>query len=148
MKYLIFLTLCSLISFGSQFNNIQMKTKSNNDINVLGTQLEICCTSPLTGFYRDGLCRTDENDYGIHTVCAVVTTEFLNYSKSRGNNLMDATPWFPGLKEGDKWCLCAGRWLEAYNAGFAPKVDLNATNIKTLDLISLEILKEYSIDNK
>ncbi len=116
--------------------------------NVLGNELESCCFEPMTGYYRDGYCRTDQMDRGIHTVCAVMTQEFLDYTKSKGNDL--STPWpefrFPGLKPGDKWCLCAVRWLEAHHAGSAPKVDLKATNVKTLTIVELEILKTYSIE--
>ena len=96
--------------------------------NVLGHPLQCCCTSPLTGFYRDGFCRTGAEDSGLHTVCAVMTYEFLQFSKSRGNDLMTARPEysFPGLKPGDRWCLCASRWAEAHKAGCAPPVVLAA----------------------
>lgn len=111
--------------------------------NVLGTSLALCCKSPKTGFYRDGYCRTDQADQGRHVVCAQVTQEFLDFTKSKGNDLM--TPRlefnFSGLKPGDKWCLCALRWKEAFDAGYAPPVILEATHIKALDYISLESLK-------
>ena len=103
---------------------------------------------PLTGYFRDGSCKTDENDYGSHTVCAFVTEEFLEFSKSRGNDLKTPRPDlnFQGLKEGDSWCLCANRWLEAYQNGAAPKVKLRSTNARALDVISLEILKANAVD--
>ena len=110
--------------------------------NIFGQALQACCTAPMTGFYRDGFCRTDEFDRGSHTVCAVVTSEFLAFSKSRGNDLITPRPEyrFPGLKAGDKWCLCALRWKEALEAGCAPPIILEATNEKTLDFIVMEDL--------
>ena len=116
----------------------------NPATNVLGTPLECCCLRPLTGFYRDGFCNTGPDDHGLHIVCVQVTQDFLEFSKSRGNDL--STPhedWgFPGLQPGDQWCLCALRWKEAYDAGVAPKIILEATNIKALDYVDLEILKK------
>lgn len=114
--------------------------------NVLNTNLQSCCTNPLTGYFRDGFCRTREDDYGTHTVCAVVTEDFLKYSASRGNDLMTPIPYynFPGLKAGDKWCLCISRWLEAEKAGKAPFVILEATHIKSLQYTSLEVLEKYA----
>ena len=110
-----------------------------NSKNVLGTELKCCCTQPLTGWYRDGYCKTDQNDKGLHVVCAQVTTEFLEFSKAQGNDLtQNHGPSFPGLNEGDKWCLCAGRWLEAYKAGKAPPVDLEATSVAALLICTLE----------
>ena len=107
-------------------------------LNVLGGPLKGCCTSPMTGWYRDGYCRTDENDHGVHVVCALVHDRFLQFSKARGNDLTTAhPPTFPGLKAGDKWCLCAMRWKEAKEAGFAPKVDLEATHYSILNFVSL-----------
>ncbi len=116
------------------------------DKNVLGTELRCCCTSPITGFYRDGYCKTDEMDTGTHTVCAIVTEEFLKYSASKGNDLMTPMPYwnFPGLKPGDKWCLCISRWLEAERAGKAPFIVLEATHEKSLRYTSLEKLQEYA----
>ena len=104
-----------------------------------------CGTNPMTGVYRDGCCNTGTNDRGTHTVCAVVTNEFLQFSKTRGNDLtMDYPPTgFKGLVEGDKWCLCVSRWVEAYQANFAPPIILKATHIKTLEYISLEELKKF-----
>ena len=114
-------------------------------LNVFGKELELCCSNPLTGVYRDGYCNTGVNDIGTHTVCAIVTNEFLNFSKSRGNDLMIDNPMynFKGLKEGDKWCLCVSRWLEAYDAGCPPNLILEATNIKTLDYVSFDKLLEF-----
>jgi uncharacterized protein len=122
-----------------------MKT---NQLNVLGTNIQICGTNPKTGYYRDGCCNTGPNDSGIHTVCAIVTEEFLDYSRLHGNDLITPRPElnFPGLKPGDAWCLCASRFEESRLAGCAPKVKLTATNEKTLKIVSLEILKEYQID--
>lgn len=114
--------------------------------NVFGESLLSCGTDPITGFYRDGCCETGEDDVGRHTVCAVLTKEFLFFSKSRGNDLTTPIPFFdfPGLKEGDHWCLCAAKWMEAYRAGVAPKVILEATHEKTLEYISLEDLIHYA----
>ncbi|EKX45405.1 hypothetical protein GUITHDRAFT_71313 [Guillardia theta CCMP2712] len=116
--------------------------------NVLGGELQCCCTSPKTGFYRDGFCNTGPQDTGRHVVCAQVTAEFLNFSKSRGNDLMSPAPMFsfPGLKPGDRWCLCASRWKEAYDAGCAPPVFLEATHENVLKFgIALEDLKKHAI---
>jgi len=115
--------------------------------NVLGETLEACCFEPLTGFYRDGYCNTGQQDNGTHTVCAVMTKEFLEFTLSRGNDLSTPKPLynFPGLKPGDKWCLCALRWYEAYKQGYAPNVVLEATNQKTLEYVPLETLKEKAI---
>ena len=112
--------------------------------NVLGTELRSCNCNPMTGWYRDGRCQTDATDMGMHTVCAVMTEQFLSYSKAQGNDLSTPQMGFPGLKEGDKWCLCAPRWKEAYQDGMAPFIDLEATEESTLTIISLEILKEFS----
>ena len=111
--------------------------------NVLGTELQIAGTSPITGFYRDGFCSTGTADRGIHVVAAIVTDKFLQYSKARGNDLITPSPTygFPGLKAGDKWCLCAARWKEAYDAGVAPPVVLEATHEKALEYATLEELK-------
>ncbi|WP_377477192.1 MAG: DUF2237 domain-containing protein [Microcoleus anatoxicus] len=116
--------------------------------NVLGGKLETCCTSPMTGYYRDGKCNTGGGDYGAHTVCAQLTADFLQFSKSRGNDLITPVPAFnfPGLKPGDCWCLCASRWKEAMDAGVAPKVVLSATHALTLEYVSLEELKQHAAD--
>lgn len=123
-------------------------TPEESPLNVLGEPLELCCSSPMTGFFRDGYCRTGPMDLGTHTVCAAVTDEFLSFSAEAGNDLTTPRPefGFPGLTEGDRWCLCAGRWLDAHNAGRAPRIHLRRTNIKTLDMIDLAILKPYGID--
>ena len=116
--------------------------------NVFGEALEICCTSPKTGYFRDGLCRTISHDTGTHTVCAVMNDEFLHFSASIGNDLITPRPElnFPGLKKGDSWCVCALRWKEAYENGCAPKIYLRRTNKKVLKLVDLNILKEFALD--
>lgn len=115
------------------------------DKNVLGTELKPCGMDPLTGFYRTGSCETGPDDRGVHTVCAVLTDEFLEFTKSKGNDLSSPLPQFgfPGLKAGQRWCLCAARWLEAERAGRAPKVVLEATHEKTLSTVPLDTLKKY-----
>ena len=125
---------------------MSMKTKKQK--NVLGEVLEECSLDPLTGWYRDGCCNTDENDEGFHTVCAKVNNDFLKWCKSAGNDLITPHPefGFPGLKEGDDWCLCAPRWLEAYEANCAPKIYLTKTHEKTLELVPLKVLREYALD--
>jgi uncharacterized protein len=114
--------------------------------NVLGGPLLSCSHEPLTGFFRDGHCNTCSDDFGVHTVCVVVSESFLSYSKALGNDL--STPVlaynFPGLKDGDKWCLCAPRWKEAYEDGMAPAVFLEATHEATLEVVSLDILKQFA----
>lgn len=117
-------------------------------LNVFDEPLEICSESPLTGFFRDGCCNTSDDDVGSHTVCVQVTTEFLEYSRFRGNDLMTAVPefGFPGLKEGDRWCLCAARWLEAFEAGMAPRVYLSCTHKRALEVVPLETLKAHAVD--
>ena len=116
------------------------------DKNVFGEPLKICCTAPMTGYFRDGLCRTITEDTGTHTVCAVMTNDFLRFSASRGNDLISPMPYFqfPGLKEGDKWCLCVSRWIEAEKAGKAPSLVLEATHEKTLEYAPLEMLVKYA----
>ena len=115
--------------------------------NVLGDPLVPCSHAPLTGFYRDGCCNTGREDLGLHLVCVVLTAEFLAFSKNRGNDL--STPrrdWgFPGLKPGDRWCLCMQRWVEAYQAGFAPGIVLEATNELALEWADLSTMKEYAV---
>lgn len=115
--------------------------------NIFGEELITCSTSPLTGFYRNGCCETGADDSGTHTVCAQMTEEFLAFSRSRGNDLITPIPAynFPGLKPGDFWCLCALRWLEAYRAGLAPDVRLEATNEATLKLVPMEVLLEHAL---
>lgn len=113
-------------------------------LNVLGTPLEECGCRPLTGWYRDGTCRTDEDDHGLHVICARVTAEFLEFSRSRGNDLSTPSVGFPGLEEGDRWCLCAGRWVEAWEAGCAPPVVLEATEQAALEVIDFATLKAHA----
>lgn len=115
--------------------------------NVLGGELATCSKKPLTGFLRTGCCETGPDDLGVHTVCVRVTAEFLEFSRSRGNDLSTPMPEyeFPGLKAGDRWCLCAARWREALEAGCAPQVDLAATHAATLDFVRLEDLKKHAI---
>ena len=110
--------------------------------NVLGGPLETCCTSPMTGFFRDGCCNTGPEDVGSHTVCIQVTADFLAFSKAVGNDLSTPRPeWgFPGLHEGDRWCVCASRWLEAHQAGVAPPVVLGATHERALEAVPIEAL--------
>ncbi|MHC5615577.1 MAG: DUF2237 family protein [Nostoc sp.] len=115
--------------------------------NVIDGNLEVCCTSPISGFYRDGFCRTGGQDFGSHVICAEVTSEFLEFTKSRGNDLSTPVPDFnfPGLKAGDRWCLCASRWQEALDAGVAPPVILSATHARALEVVSLDELKKYAL---
>jgi len=116
--------------------------------NVLGGELETCSTDPITGFYRDGCCRTGSEDLGLHLVCIEANEEFLEFSKSRGNDLSTPNPMyqFPGLAAGDRWCLCVERWKEALEAGVAPAVVLGATHISALEFVDLEDLQAYAID--
>ena len=116
--------------------------------NVLGGELKCCCLKPLTGFYRDGFCKTGVDDVGSHTICVEATDEFLEFSKSRGNDLSTPRPEFnfPGVSDGDKWCLCATRWREALEAGVAPKVILEACHESSLRYVSLEDLQNYQLD--
>ena len=126
---------------GENFNNSPQK-------NVLGGQLIGCSVAPMTGFYRDGCCHTGPEDRGLHTVCALMDDEFLNFSKAQGNDLSTPRPefGFAGLKAGDYWCLCAGRWEEARLAGKAPKIRLSATNQLTLAICELDDLKAHALD--
>jgi uncharacterized protein (DUF2237 family) len=116
--------------------------------NALGERLEVCSMSPMTGFFRDGCCNTGRDDIGSHTVCVVMTAEFLAFSKSRGNDLSTPVPefGFPGLKPGDRWCLCAPRWQEALEASRAPRVVLRATHEGALDHCALADLKRFAVD--
>jgi uncharacterized protein len=122
--------------------------RRNEPKNVLGDRLEVCSLSPMTGFFRDGCCDTSREDIGSHTVCVVMTTGFLEYSKSCGNDLSTPVPefGFPGLKPGDRWCLCAPRWQEALQAGRAPRVVLRATHEGALSFCSLADLKRLAVD--
>jgi uncharacterized protein (DUF2237 family) len=112
--------------------------------NVLGGELTLCCSDPMTGFYRDGTCRTGADDHGVHTVCVRMTAAFLAFSKSRGTDLSTPRGGFAGLKAGDQWCLCAARWQEAFEAGMAPKVVLEATHEATLAFAKLENLQAHA----
>jgi uncharacterized protein len=122
--------------------------RTEEALNVLGEPLQPCSLDPVTGFYRDGCCNTGYDDVGIHTVCVRVSREFLAFSKKRGNDLSTPAPdmGFPGLKPGDRWCLCAGRWKEALDAGIAPAVVLAATHEETLAIVPLEALKRHAIE--
>lgn len=121
--------------------------KADPSVNVLGSTLEQCSVDPVTGFFRDGHCNTCTEDQGSHTVCAVMTAEFLALSKYLGNDLSTPMPQyhFPGLKAGDQWCLCAGRFLQAHDEGAAPRVNLAATHQSALQIVTLEILKEHAL---
>ena len=114
--------------------------------NVFGEPLQICCTKPMTGYFRDGVCRTISEDRGTHTVCAIMTNAFLSFSALQGNDLVTPMPYyeFPGLKEGDKWCLCVSRWIEAEKEGKAPKVILEATHEKTLEYTTIDTLIKHA----
>jgi uncharacterized protein len=138
MKNILFITL---IIFWFMNDNIAQS------VNVFGQSLSLCCNSPKTGFYRDGFCNTGNSDFGTHVVCAEMTQEFLEFSKSKGNDLTtpNSNYSFPGLKPGDKWCLCVLRWKEAYDAGRAPKVYLEATHDKALKYVTIEQLIEHAL---
>lgn len=116
--------------------------------NVLGTPLVSCSLAPMTGFYRSGCCETGPDDAGLHTVCAVMTADFLAFTQARGNDLSTPRPefGFPGLNPADRWCLCAARWAEAYQAGAAPRVILAATQEATLRMVPLAVLKRFALD--
>ena len=116
--------------------------------NVLGGPLADCSRDPLTGYYRDGCCNTGEDDSGSHVVCARVTSAFLDYSRSRGNDLVTPRPGFPGLRDGDSWCLCAHRWAEALAAGVAPPVRLEATHEKALEFVALADLQAHALRDR
>ncbi len=120
--------------------------QKQDSINVLGGVLADCSKDPLTGFFRDGACNTCVEDQGSHTVCAVMTAEFLAYSKYVGNDLSTPRPEFnfPGLNPGDSWCLCAGRFLQAHDEGCAPKVHLEATHQRALEIVPLDILRQHA----
>ena len=117
--------------------------------NVLGTELETCSEEPMTGFYRDGCCRTGTEDHGLHLVCTVMTDEFLEFSRAVGNDLSTPRPefGFDGLRDGDQWCLCVTRWKEALDAGCAPQVVLRATHISALEFVTLDDLEQHAIDD-
>ena len=120
----------------------------DTSLNVFGVPLQSCSEDPVTGFLRDGCCNTSDTDIGSHTVCIEVTKDFLEYSRFKGNDLSTPVPEFdfPGLKPGNRWCLCAQRWLEAYKQNMAPKVFLTRTHQKALEIIPIELLKSYALD--
>ena len=120
----------------------------DRSVNVLGEPLESCSEEPMAGFFRDGCCNTSDEDLGAHTVCVEVTREFLEFSRFRGNDLSTPLPeyGFPGLKPRDRWCLCAARWLEAQQHGMAPRVMLRGTHQRALEIVPLNLLKEYAAD--
>ncbi len=136
-----------VLFFLISFTTMAQSTISTQPLNVLGTALESCCNDPMTGYWRDGYCRTASEDRGTHVVCAVMTQEFLDYTKSRGNDLSTPNPAyrFPGLQPGDKWCLCILRWLEAEKAGVAPLINLSSTDSAALKYTTLELLKKYQV---
>ena len=120
----------------------------DESLNVFDEPLHTCSEQPLTGFFRDGCCNTGDDDHGSHTVCVEVSREFLEFSRFRGNDLSTARPefGFPGLRAGDRWCLCAARWLEALRQGMAPRVFLRCTHRRALEIVPLELLREYAAD--
>jgi len=122
--------------------------KKDESINVFGDPLEMCGDQPMTGYYRDSYCNTCSEDFGSHTVCAEITQLFLDFSKAKGNDLSTPAPQygFEGLKEGDTWCLCASRWLEAYESGAAPMVKLQRTHQRALEIVPLDTLKLFATD--
>lgn len=123
------------------------RSEPKKPLNILGGPLQTCSVDPMTGFLRDGCCNTNDQDYGSHTVCVEMTAEFLAFSKLAGNDL--STPMleygFPGLEPGDRWCLCAERWQQAYEMNMAPRVVLESTHQRALEIISLEALREYAV---
>ncbi len=125
-----------------------MTVRIDPSVNVLGGSLQLCSSDPMTGFMRNGHCDTCAEDQGNHTVCAVMTDEFLAYSKYLGNDLSTPRPEFrfPGLKAGDQWCLCAGRFLQAHTEGVAPRIRLQATHQRALDIVPLDVLKASAVD--
>ena len=115
--------------------------------NVLGEELQSCCTDPMTGFYRNGCCDTGPGDFGLHLVCTVMTEEFLEFSVDMGNDLVTPVPEydFPGLQPGDRWCICVNRWKEAFDAGVAPPVILEATHVSALEWVNLADLQAHAL---
>lgn len=125
-----------------------MRETMDESLNVFGEKLEVCGENPVTGYYRDGKCNTCKEDVGSHTVCIQASKAFLEFSRFRGNDLSTPVPEFnfKGIKPGDSWCLCAARWLEAFENGMAPKVHLGRTHQKALDIVPFELLKKYATD--
>ena len=117
-------------------------------INIFGDKIEACCHDPVTGYFRDGFCNTDEHDFGSHVVCAEITEDFLIFSKAMGNDLSTPRPEFnfPGLKEGDRWCLLALRWKVAYDAGVAPRVYLESCHLNSLSYVTKDQLEEFAVN--
>ena len=142
-----FLLISTSQSASAQRTKKLVKKETTMATNVLGTTLQSCCFDPKTGYFRDGYCKTRVDDVGTHVVCAVMTQEFLTFTKSRGNDLETPFPQydFPGLKPGDKWCLCVLRWKEALDAGFAPPIVLESTHKVALKYVTLEDLKSHAM---
>ena len=139
-KLLLFLLIGALVISGEcRYRRRRLRSQLNVDYQPLS----VCSTDPMTGWYRNGKCMTDSGDRGTHVVCAVMTDEFLEYTKSKGNDLSTPSGSFPGLKAGDRWCLCALRWREAQKAGKAPLVDMSATNEKALRYVKKSVLESY-----
>ena len=138
--------LNNLLLFCVLPNNARMSGPSN----VLGGELQLCCTDPMTGFYRNGMCSTGPGDHGLHVVCVRLTDEFLEFSKAMGNDLSTPIPEFdfPGLEEGDKWCLCVTRWKEALEAGHAPQVYIEATHVSALEYVDREDLQAHAVHDE
>lgn len=136
-----------MMESSGSYDNVFRYCSRTMALNVLGTELISCSTDPITGFFRDGCCNTNAEDTGMHTVCVEVTDAFLAYSKSVGNDLSTPLPQyeFRGLQEGDRWCLCMPRWIEAYNANAAPRIVLEATHISVIEHIDLEILERFAV---
>ena len=134
-----------MIQFGYPINSTKLKIVMAR--NILGTELIVCSIDPMTGFYRNGTCDTCGDDAGQHSICAQMTESFLEFSASRGNDLMTPMPdcKFPGLKAGDFWCVCLGRWIEAHEAGVAPKIKLEATHASVSEFVDMETLKDYAV---
>ena len=145
MKPIFYLTIITIVLLTMSYSNKDNNTKTVEIKNVLGDTLQTCCTNPMTGFYRNGKCETGTEDYGTHVVCAEMTDAFLEFTLALGNDLITPRPEyrFPGLKAGDKWCLCALRWREAEKYGFAPPVVLESTHKKALEFVGMETLKKY-----
>ena len=130
--------LAGMTNFSSALNEGSAGHK-----NIFGQDLDLCSTSPLTGYWRDGYCKTNQQDQGTHTVCAELTQEFLDFTKAQGNDLSTPRNGFPGLKPGDRWCLCASRWLQAQMAGKAPRVHMAATHENTLGIVDGNLLEQH-----
>jgi len=147
-KLFSFVALFLILGVVSNLTKVEkINSMEENALNVLGTPLQSCCTDPMTGFYRDGICNTGPTDSGRHVVCAEMTQEFLDYTKSMGNDLCTPFPQynFPGLKPGDRWCLCAVRWKEAYDAGKAPPIILESTNAAALRFVDMDELRQKEL---